>query len=419
MVIMKSSGIGGQAVLEGVMMKNKSQYSVAVRKPNGEISVTTGTCSSIADKNLFFRLPVIRGVVAFAESLVLGMRTLTYSADFLEEEESAGEEKSSARETVESVLIVVLAVVLAVAVFMLLPLFLSEFLRRTTVSETVLAVVEGGIRIVLFVGYVMLISCMRDIKRVFMYHGAEHKTINCVERGLTLNVENVRKQSKQHRRCGTSFLLVVMFVSVIFFLFIRVKNLALRMLFRVLLIPVIAGVSYEFIRLAGNTDNKLVVALSQPGLWLQRLTTREPDDAMLEVAIASVEAVFDWQAYQQKMREQAERRSRRRREKLARARAEQSGTEERKKKTRAQKKKELAEREMQYRKRTKERDRLLKEQEEKDAKRQMEYQAIKERKAARMAATRANAPAPKVEMDSGDDLSRLDHFFSEKDSGKK
>ncbi len=307
---MKSSGIGGQAVLEGVMMKNKSHYAVAVRTPDGKIDVTKGDCHSIAEKCVLFRLPILRGIVAFIESLVLGMKTLTYSSGFYEEENEKAEKKeSSTKETVENVLIVLLAIVLAVGFFMILPFLLSEVLRPRIESQTVLAVIEGALRIVLFVGYVIAISMMSDIKRVFMYHGAEHKTINCVENGLELTVHNVRGQSKHHRRCGTSFLLIVMLVSIIFFLFIHIDNMWLRMLFRVLLVPVIAGVSYEFIRLAGNSDNKLVLWLSKPGLLLQRLTTREPDDAMIEVAIASVEAVFDWREYQRRLRAQQRRKT--------------------------------------------------------------------------------------------------------------
>ena len=188
---------------------------------------------------------------------------------------------------------------------MILPYFAAALLRNVIVSDTVLAVIEGAIRLLLFIGYVLLISLMKDIQRVFQYHGAEHKCINCVENGLELNVENVRKSSKHHKRCGTSFMLIVMVVSIIFFIFIRVDSPILRVVFRVALVPVIAGVSYEFIRLAGNTDNKLVGILSRPGMWLQALTTKEPDDSMIEVAIAAVEAVFDWRAWQGREIEEA------------------------------------------------------------------------------------------------------------------
>lgn len=418
---MKSSGIGGQAVLEGVMMKNKSQYSVAIRTQDGDISVMTGKCKSMADRSIFFRLPIIRGIVAFLESLILGMKTLTYSSSFLEEDEEKSQVEDDKRETIENIVVVVVAVILAVVIFMILPLLLSEVLRRVVTSETMLTVMEGAIRVLLFVGYVVLISCMSDIRRVFMYHGAEHKTINCVERGLELTVANVRKQSKQHRRCGTSFLLTVMLVSVIFFLFIRVDNLVLRMVLRVLLIPAIAGISYECIRLAGSTDNKIVVLLSQPGLWLQRLTTREPDDDMIEVAIASVEAVFDWREYQRKMKTMEERRARRRKQKAAQkavhVAADEDGlteiTEKRKKKTRAQRRKELEEREKRYQSRKTEKERLAKEREKKEKERQRKYQDIQRRKEARKAAIRENAPAPKVEEEKNEELSGLDHYFDD------
>lgn len=194
-------------------------------------------------------------------------------------------------------LTVCFSIVIAVALFMLLPYYISSLFKNLLLSDMAIAAIEGVLRLVIFIGYILLISFMKDIQRVFMYHGAEHKCINCIEHGLELNVENVRKSSKQHKRCGTSFLLIVIVISIIFFLFIRVDSPALRILVRILLIPVIAGVSYEFIRLAGRSENKIVEILSKPGLWLQNLTTREPDDDMIEVAIASVEAVFDWKAY--------------------------------------------------------------------------------------------------------------------------
>lgn len=303
---MRSSGIGGQAVLEGVMMKNKSDYAVAIRKPDGEISVKHGKTKSISEKSVFFRLPIIRGVVAFVESLLLGMNTLTFSAGFYEEEEEAlnktkeKDEAAERKENIETVLTVILSILLAIGIFVVLPFFLSQLLQSRISSETVLALIEGIIRIVFFVGYIYVISFMEDINRVFMYHGAEHKSINCVENGLELTVENVRGQSKHHRRCGTSFLFIVMFISIVFFMFIHFKNVWIRMIARVLLVPVIAGVSYEFIRFAGNSDNKIAAVLSTPGMLLQKLTTREPDDSMIEVAISSVEAVFDWREYQRR-----------------------------------------------------------------------------------------------------------------------
>ena len=308
---MKSSGIGGQAVIEGVMMKNKDIYAVVVRKPDGAIEVKEEKYTGLGEKYSFAKLPIIRGVVAFAESMSIGMKTLTYSASFYEEEETEKPDKFEEtvnkvfknKEKAESVLMAVtvcISMLMAVGIFMILPFFIAEFFQKITDNTMVLALIEGALRIGIFVAYVAAISQMEDIKRVFMYHGAEHKTINCVEAGKELTVENVRTCSKHHKRCGTSFMFIVMFVSIIFFLFIRVENVWARMLFRILLIPIVAGISYEFIRLAGNSDSPVVALLSKPGMWLQGLTTREPDDSMIEVAIASVEAVFDWRAYQQK-----------------------------------------------------------------------------------------------------------------------
>ena len=313
---MKSSGIGGQAVLEGVMMRNRDKYAVAVRKPDGEISVQNWDTGSVRDRHILLRLPIVRGVVAFIESLILGIKTLTYSSSFLEEDgEKAGQveavEISDRKELLENILIVALSILLAVGFFMILPFVVSELFRGKVHSQTTISVIEGILKVLLFLGYVVAISFLSDIKRTFMYHGAEHKTINCVENGLDLTVENVKKQSRYHRRCGTSFLLVVMIVSIVFFMFIRFDNLWIRMLYRIMLIPVVAGVSFELIQFVGNTDNKLVLLISKPGLWLQKLTTREPDDGMIEVAIASVEAVFDWRAYQTELHKEKERRARR------------------------------------------------------------------------------------------------------------
>ena len=282
---MRYSGIGGQAVMEGVMMKNQDRYAVAVRKPDGEICAQTFDYPGLVKNKTLKNAPVIRGVLNFIDSLVLGMRSLTYSASFFEKEKR------------EMGITVAFSVIVAVAVFMVLPYYLSLVFRRFVASQTVLALIEGVIRLAIFIGYILLISCMEDIKRVFMYHGAEHKCINCIEHGMELTVENVRKSSRQHKRCGTSFLLFVMIVSIIFFAFIRVDSPVLRLVLRLALIPVIAGVSYELIRLAGRSDNGFVNLISKPGLMLQGLTTREPDDAMIEVGIASVEAIFDWRAY--------------------------------------------------------------------------------------------------------------------------
>lgn len=437
---MKSSGIGGQAVLEGVMMKNKSKYAVAVRKPDGEISIHKGNCKSISEKNVFFRLPIIRGVVAFVESLVLGMKSLTYSSSFYEEEKTKNEKKSAdskkeakkkltpeeekkaqRKEMMENVLVVILSILLTIVVFMILPFVLSGLLRSKIESEVALTIIEGIIRVVLFVGYVMAISLMSDIKRVFMYHGAEHKTINCVESGLPLNVANVKLQSKEHRRCGTSFLLIVMFVSILFFIFIQVEHVGLRMLLRVLLVPVIAGISYEFIRFAGNTDNKVVIALSKPGLLLQKLTTREPDDDMIEVAIASVNAVFDWEEYQRRCKAQAKRKAKKAKEssETKKEAGVKKDSSEKKKKSRAQLKKEMQEREQAYRNRAEEREKRDRAQEKREAELEQKYKEMEARKAARMAAVKGTAPAPKVEVEDDDDLLSLDRYFDEDADTKK
>lgn len=301
---MKSSGIGGQAVMEGIMMKNGDTYAVAVRKPDNEIVVKKDVHKTFAKFGKLTKLPFIRGIFNFIDSLILGMSTLTYSAEFYEEDE----EPSKLDKALEKLMggfgekfimgmTVAVSIILAVGIFMLFPYFLAELFQTIIVSEVLLALLEGVIRVAILLGYIFLISKIEDIQRVFMYHGAEHKCINCIEHGLELNVENVMKSSKEHKRCGTSFLLVVMFVSIIFFLFIRVDSAWLRVVLRILLVPVIAGVSYEFIRLAGRSENKVVEALSKPGMMLQHLTTSEPDESMVEVAIKAVEAVFDWRAY--------------------------------------------------------------------------------------------------------------------------
>ena len=300
---MKSSTIGGQAVLEGIMMRNGSKYSVAVRKPDGEIVVDVKDYKSVIPWKTPLKIPFIRGIFSFVDSLVLGMRTLTYSASFFEdeEEEILTEAEAAKREKQEKIflnLTVVAAVVLAVAIFMVLPYYLSSIVERYTSSRAVMTVFEGVIRVVIFLLYILLISRTKDIKRTFMYHGAEHKCINCIEHGLELNVENVRKSSKQHKRCGTSFLFFVMIVSIIFCFFIVTESPVLRVVLRIALFPLIAGVSYEIIRLAGNSDNPVVNLLSRPGMWVQNMTTKEPDDSMIEVGIRAVEEVFDWRTWQ-------------------------------------------------------------------------------------------------------------------------
>lgn len=303
---MKYSGIGGQAVIEGIMMKNKDDYATAVRRPDGVIEVQKETYVSMAEKVKFFALPFVRGIFSFADSMILGMRTLSFSAGFFEDDEDSEPGKfelwldKTFGEKVEKVLmgfVMVFSVLMAVAIFMVLPLLISNVCRQTIGSETVMAVLEGVIRIAIFVAYIKLISRMEDIRRTFMYHGAEHKCINCIEHGKTLTVEHVRESSKQHKRCGTSFLIIVMIISILFFMVIRVDGVWMRILSRIVLIPVIAGVSYEFLRLAGRSDSPVVNMLSKPGMWMQNLTTKEPDDSMIEVAIAAVNEVFDWKAY--------------------------------------------------------------------------------------------------------------------------
>lgn len=301
---MKSSNIGGQAVLEGIMMKNGDRYAVAVRKPDKEIEVRVEDYKSIVPWKSVKKIPFIRGIFSFVDSLVLGMKTLTYSASFYEDGGDEGEEmtaeelaKQEKKEQMFMNLTVVLSIVLAIAIFMILPYFLSDFLKKYVVSRWGMTIIEGVIRVAIFLGYIALVSHMKDIQRTFMYHGAEHKCINCIEHGMELKVENVRKSSKQHKRCGTSFLFFVMIVSIIFCFFITAESQVLRVLIRIALMPLIAGVSYEIIRLAGNSENPVVNALSRPGLWVQNMTTKEPDDSMIEVAIRAVEAVFDWKKY--------------------------------------------------------------------------------------------------------------------------
>ena len=352
---MKSSGIGGQAVMEGIMMRNGEKYAVSVRKPDQEIFVKVEEYKAPGKRPAITRAPFIRGVFNFVDSLYIGMKTLTYSASFYEEEEPKKDKEAKAEEakvetaealdekteataaekaadTVEKTdaveatdvvttieppkppvvkeepkkeggmdattwFAVLLSIVISVALFMVLPVFLGNLVAKATNSSFWVAFAEGMIRLAIFIAYVALISLMPDIRRVYMYHGGEHKCINCVEHGLPLTVENVRKSSRFHKRCGTSFLLIVMMISIVLFMVIRVRTLWLRVLSRILLLPVIASVSYEFLRLAGNSDNAIVSLLSKPGLALQRLTTREPDDSMIEVGIASVEAVFSWKQY--------------------------------------------------------------------------------------------------------------------------
>lgn len=304
------SGIGGQALLEGIMMKNKDEYSVAVRQPDGKINVQKWPDESVSGSaKVLKKIPFVRGVVNFIDSLKLGMKTLTYSASFYEDTEEEQETKfdkflekkfGDKTEKVVMGVTVAISVIFAVGLFMILPYVISELLSNKIQNPTLIAVIEGVLRLVIFLVYICLISLMKDIKRVYQYHGAEHKCINCIEKGKTLTVRNVMRCSRLHPRCGTSFLLLVMVITIILFFFIRVESVPMRMLIRILLIPVIAGVSYEILSLAGKADNVFTKIISAPGMLLQKLTTREPEEEMVEVAIAAIEKVFDWESFQEK-----------------------------------------------------------------------------------------------------------------------
>ena len=293
-------------MIEGIMMQNGDDYAIAVRKPDGEIEIKKDRYVSLTERYPVLGLPFIRGVFKFADSMVVGMKALTWSCSFFEDDEDAEPGKFEAwldrvfGEKLESILMTVVMIfsfIMAIGIFMLLPLLIARLCRPFIPSEPLMAVLEGFIRIAIFIIYIKMVSRMEDIRRTFMYHGSEHKCINCIEHGLALNVANVRASSKEHKRCGTSFIMIVMIISILFFMVIRTDTVWLRFLSRIVLIPVIAGVSYEFLRFAGRNDSRLVNFLSRPGMWMQGLTTTEPDDSMIEVAIAAVEEVFDWRAY--------------------------------------------------------------------------------------------------------------------------
>ena len=284
------SGIGGQAVLEGVMMKNKEKYAVAVRKPDGEIEVEVETYQGLAHGSKFKELPFIRGIFNFLDSLILGTRALNYSASFYEEEEGKETKFDKAMDKMSggngekllSGIVTVISIMLAVGIFIVLPYFISSLFESFIRNRSLMAIIEGVIRIALFLLYVWGISAMKDIRRLYQYHGAEHKCINCIEKGRPLTVHNVMRSSRLHKRCGTSFIFFVMLVSIVLFFFIQVDNVAEKVILRILLMPVVAGISYEIIRLAGRTDNVFIKILSAPGMWIQRMTTREPDESMAE-----------------------------------------------------------------------------------------------------------------------------------------
>lgn len=311
---MKSSNIGGQAVMEGIMMRHKDKYSIAVRRPDKEIELKVEDYKCVFGNAKFLRYPLIRGVVSFVDSLVVGTKCLMYSAEIAgdeEDEEDAqknaalSEEERAAKKAKEDkqfkwllYVTVAISIIVSIAAFMLLPYALASLCRKVGASEFVVTIVEAFVKLALFMGYMLLISRMKDIQRTFMYHGAEHKCINCVEHGLPLTVENVLASSRQHKRCGTSFLFLVMIVSIfLHFIFVLVPGYWVRLFGRLLMVPIVSGVSFELIQWAGRTDSRLADILSKPGLAMQKLTTKEPTADMVEVAIKAVEAVFDWKDY--------------------------------------------------------------------------------------------------------------------------
>ena len=415
------SGIGGQAVMEGVMMKNGIHYAVAVRKPDKEIVVDAREYPGIVKNQKIKKIPILRGVINFIDSLVLGMRTLMYSASFFDEEaKELSEEEQKAKEKKESVAMgftVFLSVILALVIFMLLPYGLSLFFKKWIASPTLLALIEGVIRVVIFFIYIVAITCMEDIKRVYMYHGAEHKCINCVEHGLDLNVENVKKSSRFHKRCGTSFLFLVVFISILFFACIRTDSAIWRFSLRILLVPVIAGVAYEFLRLAGRSENAFVNLLSKPGLWFQKFTTKEPDEDMIEVAIASVEAVFDWKEYQSRL--QAVKKSTKRK-KVAEEMRKSGMTAplpivdpaNAKKKSGTELASEIKKREQEYKKRADERKKYMEEMQKREDEIAKVMDEVSKRKEERQALAQAQ------EEMTEDELSSLDRFFDDPDGTK-
>ena len=315
---MKYSGIGGEAVLEGIMMRNKTDYAVACRKEDGEIAVTKESYVGLTTKLKVGKVPFIRGIFAFIDSLVLGLTALNISASYdtgsgekgdsengaensgqngSKDSGKGGSKNGGALTKGETVLTMVIAVILAIGIFVVLPALLSSFLKRWIESNALRALFEGLFRLALFIGYILLITLMPDIRRTFMYHGSEHKCINCIEHGLPLTVDNVMQSSKEHKRCGTSFILIVFLISIILFMFIQVDHIGLKILTRILLIPVIAGISFEILQFTGRHDGTFVRIISRPGMWMQALTTKEPTPDMAEVAIQAVEAVFDWKAF--------------------------------------------------------------------------------------------------------------------------
>lgn len=291
--------VGGQAVIEGVMMRGKDKVAVAVRQPDGNIVVDVKDVNSIRDKYPILKKPLLRGVVALFESLHDGMKALAYSAQMSGEEDEQLDSKEMAMTIATSIL-------LAIGLFIVLPTWSMRFMHTLTEDPMLLNLAEGIMRMMIFLIYIASISAMEDIQRVFQYHGAEHKTIYCYEAGLPLEVDNVRNFTTLHPRCGTNFLMIVMMISMFVFTFLGWPNLLERIASRVILMPVIAGISYEIIRFAGaHCDNPVVHCAIMPGLALQKLTTRQPDDSQIEVAIASLKAVLPEYAEETKVEEEA------------------------------------------------------------------------------------------------------------------
>ena len=303
--IIHKTSIGGQAVIEGIMMRGPQKIATAVRKPDGEIEIEEKPIGKVR-KNKILKLPIIRGCINFFDSMILGIQSLMYSAKFFDLDEEGNQaneepgkfekwlnEKLGSEKATNAVIYfsVCISLIFSVGLFIMLPAVIVGFLENLIDNHILLTAAEGVVRICIFLIYMALVSRMNDIKRVFMYHGAEHKTINCYEHGEELTVENVKKHTRLHPRCGTSFLLIVMVISIVVFSFISWENPVTRLLLRLALMPVVAGVSYEIIKFAGRHDNKFTAAISAPGKWLQRITTNEPDDSQIEVAIIAFNAV--------------------------------------------------------------------------------------------------------------------------------
>ncbi len=279
--------MGGQALLEGVMMNGPSHYAATVRRTDGSLVSTVEEHHSLSERNAFWALPVVRGAVRFVESLSLGMKALDFSADAAMDEAEAGKELSK-KEQAAVIFAYALGTLMAVALFVVLPVLISRWLLKPFIQAAwLLTICEGIVRLLLFFGYMLLVSRIPEIGRTFEYHGAEHKTVACYEAGLALTVENARIQSRLNKRCGTSFIFIVMIISIILFMFIPVENPLLRILFKLMLLPITAGVSYELLKLSARSESKFINALVAPGLWFQKISTREPDDAEIEVALNS------------------------------------------------------------------------------------------------------------------------------------